>query len=228
MEISNTIKSDITQGDASNNINTTPPKIKNSITSTTSNNLKTFEKEQTYSTSYDFMGKQCGNFGILSALKELITSCKPQQKSIQSSITSDNCINISVKGGYNIKFLGKDQALTLTTPQGTTTKIWGDPHVIESDGDKWDFKNQSTFGFGDAKITIETTPYGKDKTKTLMKSVTVFCDNERVSVTNIDKDMPTYGGWGIDGKSLDTNIADGDSFSMSLSDNNKKEVWSKD
>ena len=40
--------------------------------------------------------------------------------------------------GYVVRAEGRDEAWSVTGPDGKMTRIWGDPHVKESDGNTWD------------------------------------------------------------------------------------------
>ena len=64
-------------------------------------------------------------------------------------------VAVRTRDGYMIRAEGKEHAWTITGPDGKTTRIWGDPHVYESDGNKWDFKTRSTFAFGNRFIFIK-------------------------------------------------------------------------
>ena len=44
--------------------------------------------------------------------------------------------------GFVVRALASHQAWTITGPEGKTTRIFGDPHVFESDGTRWDFTKQ--------------------------------------------------------------------------------------
>jgi hypothetical protein len=92
---------------------------------------------------------------------------------------------ITTPGGYKIEQLKQFDWL-ITGPDGKTTKIWGDPHVAEGDGGKWDFKRDSTFVLGDGtRINVTTKPWGNDMTVT--GGLEVISGNDRVLVTDIDK-----------------------------------------
>lgn len=92
---------------------------------------------------------------------------------------------ITTPGGYKIEQL-KQFDWKITGPDGKETKIWGDPHVAESDGGKWDFKRDSTFVLGDGtRINVTTKPWGNNMTVT--GGLEVISGNDRVQVTDIDK-----------------------------------------
>jgi hypothetical protein len=92
---------------------------------------------------------------------------------------------ITTPGGYKIEAT-KQHEWKVTGPDGKETRVWGDPHVAESDGGKWDFKRDSTFVLGDGtRINCATTPYGNGMTVT--KGLEIISGNDRVEITGIDQ-----------------------------------------
>jgi hypothetical protein len=130
-------------------------------------------------------------------------------------------INVRTRDGFLIRAEGKDQAWTITGPDGKTTRIWGDPHVYESDGNKWDFKTRSTFAFGNNKATVEVVPAGNGET--LSAQVTIYSGDERVTIDGIDKDKPVITAVSRDGRQHDDALADGITFDRAL--NSRGESW---
>jgi hypothetical protein len=116
-------------------------------------------------------------------------------------------IAIRTLDGYMIRAEGKEEAWTITGPDGKTTRIWGDPHVKESDGDKWDFLTRSTFAFGNNKVTAEVVPAGNGTTYT--SRITIYSGDERVTIDGIDKNKPSIVAVSRDGKQHDDGLADG-------------------
>lgn len=119
-------------------------------------------------------------------------------------------ISVRTLDGYTIRAEGRDEAWTITGPDGKTTRIWGDPHVTESDGDKWDFVNRSTFMFGKNKATIEVVPAGNGQT--FSARLTVYSDYERVTIDGIEKNQPTIVAASTDGLQHDASLADGEIY----------------
>lgn len=95
---------------------------------------------------------------------------------------------VTTAGGYTIEQLGQYD-WKITGPDGKETKIWGDPHVYEGDGGKWDFNANSTFVLGDGtKINVTTVPYGDGANgATVTGKLEIISGNDRVEVTDIDK-----------------------------------------
>ena len=142
---------------------------------------------------------------------------------------SDNFLSVSTnkqgapeiytEDGYILKFENNDQAWNIITPDGKTNRIWGDPHVIESDGDSWDFKERSTFIFGNNKVTVETVPYGNGQT--LTSKVTIYNGDSRVSVSGIDKNQAVFEALCRDAQVDDALREDGDIFILGKEQNNE-------
>ncbi|MFL5346214.1 MAG: DUF1521 domain-containing protein [Hyalangium sp.] len=101
------------------------------------------------------------------------------------SLKADKDGVITTPGGYKIQATDKFN-WKITGPDGKETNIWGDPHVKESDGGEWQFKDNSTFVLGDGtRINVNTTPYGNGATVT--GSLDIMAGNDHVKVTDIDK-----------------------------------------
>lgn len=121
------------------------------------------------------------------------------------SLTSDGEV-ITTPGGYKIEALSQFE-WKITGPDGKETRVWGDPHVAEGDGGKWDFKRNSTFVLGDGtRINVNTAPFGNDG-MTVTSSLEVISGNDRVTVSGIDK------GKGVVGEITHDGYAHANSFS---------------
>ncbi len=93
---------------------------------------------------------------------------------------------VTTPGGYKVEPLGQFE-WKITGPDGKSTRIWGDPHVDEGDGGKWDFKRDSTFVLGDGtRINVTTKPYGNGG-MTVTGGLEIISGNDRVQITDIDK-----------------------------------------
>ena len=143
-------------------------------------------------------------------------------KAMQAIADDSGAITVRTPDGYVVKAEGKEQAWSITGPDGKTTRIWGDPHVVESDGDRWDFKERGSFMFGANKITAETVPAGNGQT--LSYRLTVYSGNERVTVGGINTNKPVIVAVGQDGKQHDDQLADGTQYTRSVGANG--EAWS--
>jgi hypothetical protein len=151
------------------------------------------------------------------------TTQETQRPGSMFDVTKNDAGMVSVRtiDGYIIRTEGRDQAWTITGPDGKTTRIWGDPHVQESDGDKWDFLTRSTFRFGVNKATVEVVPAGNGTT--FSSRVTIYTGDERVTIDGIDKNKPEIVTVSRDGKQHDDGLADGISFTRGL--DARGETW---
>lgn len=136
-------------------------------------------------TNSDYKGKNCWNVPAPVETPVIEESSQP----VGSLKTEGNVITTA--GGYKIEMLGK-QEWKITGPDGKSTRIWGDPHVDESDGGKFDFKHNTTFALPDGtKINVTTVPYGNGETVT--GKIEVISGNDRVVVTDVDKGLGKIG-----------------------------------
>lgn len=134
-------------------------------------------------------------------------SCHPQG----SLKTEGN--KITTPGGYTVEAT-KQHEWIITGPDGKTTRIWGDPHVAEGDGGKWDFKRDSTFVLGDGtRINVKTAPW-KDGKMTVTSELEVISGNDRVNVTGIDKAKGSVGQITQDGFAHSNCFGNSDVFVM--------------
>jgi hypothetical protein len=93
---------------------------------------------------------------------------------------------ITTPGGYQIEQLGQFE-WKISGPDGKSTRVWGDPHVDESDGGKFDFKKNTTFALPDGtQIHVTTKPWGNSG-MTVTGQLDITCGADRVTVTDIDK-----------------------------------------
>ncbi|WP_224362863.1 DUF1521 domain-containing protein [Hyalangium versicolor] len=107
-------------------------------------------------------------------------SCHPQ-----GSLKADPNGTVTTPGGYTIK-QNAAHDWTITGPDGKNTRVWGDPHVEEGDGGKWDFKRNSTFVLGDGtRINVGTKPAGNGMTMT--DNLEIISGNDRVKMTGFDQ-----------------------------------------
>lgn len=136
------------------------------------------------------------------------TAPEPKPQGIKQ--IKDNPPAFETPGGYKIESEGKSAAWKITTPEGKTTRIWGDPHVHESDGTKWDFKKDMSFVLPDGtKITARTTP-PRPNGYTVTAGIDIMNGSERATIDGIDKNKPTTGGVKNDRWAVDAKVKDGD------------------
>ncbi|AKF80767.1 hypothetical protein MFUL124B02_15605 [Myxococcus fulvus 124B02] len=93
---------------------------------------------------------------------------------------------ITTPGGYKIEQLGQFE-WKISGPDGKSTRIWGDPHVDESDGGKFDFKRNTTFQLPDGtEINCTTVPWGNNG-MTVTGKLDITNGADHIAVTDIDK-----------------------------------------
>ncbi|WNG63184.1 DUF1521 domain-containing protein [Archangium gephyra] len=103
----------------------------------------------------------------------------------QGSLKTNPSGVVTTPGGYKIEATSQHE-WKITGPDGKNTRVWGDPHVAEGDGGKWDFKRDSTFVLGDGtRINCSTAPAGNNMT--VSSKLEIISGNDRVQITDIDK-----------------------------------------
>ncbi len=128
---------------------------------------------------------------------------------------------ITTPGGYTIEPTGKFE-WKITGPDGKSTRIWGDPHVAEGDGGKWDFKRDSTFVLPDGtRINVTTKPWGNGG-MTVTGGLEVINGNDRVLVSDIDQGKGKIGSITYDGFQHVNGFGGNDVFVMG----NETDDWS--
>lgn len=120
---------------------------------------------------------------------------------------------IETPGGYTVEPLGRFE-WKITGPDGKTTRVWGDPHVAEGDGGKWDFKRDSTFVLPDGtRINVTTKPWGNGG-MTVTSGLEIINGNDRVVVSGIDAGKGVIGPVTRDGFRHVNNFGGRDVFVM--------------
>jgi hypothetical protein len=101
--------------------------------------------------------------------------------------------SIRTAGGYTIVPEGKDAAWKIYSPgqqacEEPTTRVWGDPHVNEKDGTRWDFTKDSNFTLPDGTlIRCDTTA---ETGHSLTQGLTIVSGNDRVQVNGVNTGNP--------------------------------------
>lgn len=99
---------------------------------------------------------------------------------------------ITTEGGYEIEMMGPTE-WKITGPDGSSTRIWGDPHVDEGDRNAtsesnggWDFKDNTTFALPDGtEIHVTTVP--RDNGTTVTGQLNIVNGDHAVEVTGVDR-----------------------------------------
>jgi hypothetical protein len=145
------------------------------------------------------------------APKPAIVSEKSPAKRLEAVQDDKGVVTVRTSDGYVVRAEGTEAAWTIAAPDGKTTRIFGDPHVLENDGDRWDFKQRGTFAFGANKVTVETVPIASGTT--VSSRITLYSGGERVTIGGIDKNKPTILALAGDGRQHDDALSDGDIYS---------------
>ncbi len=180
-------------------------------------------KPETTSGLYQLDPAESRSGGLIDTLVRLYTQPPAHQQTLDANI-KDGKVEVTTDDGYKISFEGKQMDWTITHPDGQKTYVWGDPHVNESDGTKWNFKEHSTFVFGNNKIVVQTTPWNNGETVT--KSITLYNGDSRFSITDLDKNAPRITDYKLDGQTHDAQFSDGISYQLKT-ESKKKFSWLK-
>ncbi|MDX2015988.1 MAG: DUF1521 domain-containing protein [Myxococcaceae bacterium] len=102
--------------------------------------------------------------------------------------------SVRTPGGYTIVPRGKDAQWDVFKPgqkadETPMSKIFGDPHVHESDGTKWDFTKTSTFRLPDGTaIGVNTT---SEVGQSVSRKLDIVNGDDHVTIDGINTDKPT-------------------------------------
>jgi hypothetical protein len=143
--------------------------------------------------------------------KPAVVSDKSPAKRLEAVQDDRGVVTVRTSDGYVVRAEGTEAAWTIAAPDGKTTRIFGDAHVLENDGDRWDFKQRGTFAFGANKVTVETVPLPNGTT--VSSRITLYSNGERVTIGGLDKNRPTILGLAGDGRHHDDALSDGDIYS---------------
>jgi hypothetical protein len=115
---------------------------------------------------------------------------------------------IYLDNGYKIVLDGEECSWKLYDAGGNVLHVWGDPHVSESDGGRWDFKADMTFELDDGtKITVQTKDWGNGMT--VSDNLIITNGDQCVQVSGIADNNPVISEVTTDGEIVDANTDDG-------------------
>ncbi len=101
--------------------------------------------------------------------------------------------SVRTPGGYTVVPRGKDAQWDVFKPgqkaeEKPMTKVWGDPHVDESDGTRWDFTKTSTFRLPDGTaIGVNTT---SEVGQSVSRKLDIVNGDDHVSIDGLNTDKP--------------------------------------
>ena len=162
------------------------------------------EKDDTFTTDfknlYSFNNAQSETKGAAQALAKSASESTWSVDQENRTIYLDN--------GYKIVIEGKDQAWQIIDAEGNVSRIWGDPHVHEDDGGKWDFKADMTFVLEDGtKITVQTKDIGNGTS--VSNNLIITNGDNCVQVTGLAANQPVITEVTNNGQEMDTDTYDG-------------------
>ena len=99
------------------------------------------------------------------------------------SVTTAGGYRISAEGNAEWKIFGPDGA--------EYTRVWGDPHVNESDGTTWDFSQDGWFVLPDGTRILADTDFeaGRDQSRTT--ALQIFNGADHATIDCVSGDHPT-------------------------------------
>lgn len=111
--------------------------------------------------------------------------------------------SVRTPGGYTIVATGDDAAWDIygpgsKPPEAPLTHVWGDPHVNEKDGTRWDFTKDSNFALPDGTlIRCDTT---SEVGHAVTQGITIVAGNDKVEITGINQNHVKMGAKTQDGE----------------------------
>lgn len=103
--------------------------------------------------------------------------------------------SIRTAGGYTVVPEGKTNWNIFGPGQSAKEKpvsrIWGDPHVSEADGTRWDFTKNSNFRLPDGTLINAQT--SSEKGQSVTTGLTIANGADRVNVTGVNTGQPKVG-----------------------------------
>ncbi|MDP2340900.1 MAG: DUF1521 domain-containing protein [Deltaproteobacteria bacterium] len=106
----------------------------------------------------------------------------------------DNAVR--TPGGYTIVPTGQDATWKIYGPgqefgDDAETKIWGDPHVNEKDGTRWDFTKDSNFALPDGTVIRADTT--SEVGHSMTQALTIVSGTDKVEVSGVNTGRPQVG-----------------------------------
>jgi len=135
-----------------------------------------------YGNTYNFYGTPSSSSSTSSTHEsEPDHRTSPQAGTLSKD--KNDIINYTTTGGWKVSVDGTTIKLTSKDGKDTTT-IWGDPHVTEADGSKWDWTDDTaTFMLSDGtKITMDAA-----SAKGLVKTTSIYDKDQYIKINNEDK-----------------------------------------
>ncbi|MBL92024.1 MAG: hypothetical protein CMH56_09485 [Myxococcales bacterium] len=199
MAISNTVNNttSVTNNNTVNNINININinNINSPTGVTAVNNFQSLTQRPGFSSYVSATSVHCGTVGQLPK-PQVAQAGTPAGKGLSKDPQGWPKGTIKTAGGYHIVPEGKQAAWKIYGPdqkhgQKANTRVWGDPHVSEKDGTRWDFTKNSDFLLPDGtRINCQTT---SETGKSVSKGLTISNGMDKVNVSGINTNHPKTG-----------------------------------
>ncbi len=126
----------------------------------------------------------------------------PAGKGLTKNPTGFPAGSVRTAGGYTVVPEGKSAAWSIYAPgqkhgEKANTRIWGDPHVDEKDGTRWDFTKSSDFTLPDGtRLALKTTA---ETGRSVSKDLMITNGSDRVAINGLNTGCPKTGAVSNDG-----------------------------
>lgn len=101
--------------------------------------------------------------------------------------------SVTTAGGYRIDATGQSSEWKIYGPDGEQlTRVWGDPHVDEADGTRWDFTKDSDFVLPDGTRIAADTNYdpSKGNGQSVTTGLNIINGADRAEITGVNTRNP--------------------------------------
>ncbi len=107
-------------------------------------------------------------------------------------LTENDDGSVTTAGGYRIEAQGSRSSWKIFAPNGDElTNVWGDPHVYESDGDKWDFSKDSQFVLPDGTRILADTDFEQGRDRSVTNNLQIYNGADRAEIRGVHTGNPT-------------------------------------
>jgi hypothetical protein len=155
-------------------------------------------------------------------------SSAPAGKGLETNPQGWPANSVRTAGGYVVVPEGKDAAWSIFGPNQSPgdkplSRIWGDPHVDEADGQRWDFTKASNFRLPDGTLIDARTT--SETGQAVTTGLTIVNGSDRVNIEGINNNRPQLSAVTRDGFDYRANLIsqapNRDTFVLGGTGNNK-------
>jgi hypothetical protein len=139
--------------------------------------------------------------------------------------------SVRTAGGYTVVPEGKDAAWSVYGPNAKPgdaplTRVWGDPHVNEKDGTRWDFTKNSNFRLPDGtNISVDTT---SQTGQSVSSTLNITNGMDRVTISGIERNRPQTSAVSYDGYEYRAAQGNRDTFHLGGTADNQRWFLERD